>query len=160
MKRLIVCFLSLFLLSACGKGHNTGDEPAGVNELPHMTIRLIKGDSVNARTWTDKRVVLVLFQPDCDHCQREAKQIAENLDAFSDYELYFASTSPPAEAEQFARDYQLSGRDNVVFGVTTVDEILENFGPVQAPSLYIYSKGKLVQGLNGEVDISVIEKYL
>lgn len=160
MNRFIVCFLSLLLLHGCGKGPNTGDESAGVNELPHMTIQLLTGDTVNTRTWTAKRVVLVLFQPDCDHCQREAKQIAENLDAFSDYELYFASTSPPADAEQFAHDYQLAGHDNVIFGVTTVDEILENFGPIQAPSLYIYSKGKLVQGLNGEVDISVIEKYL
>lgn len=131
-----------------------------MNELPHMTIHLLTGDSVNARTWADKRAVLVLFQPDCDRCHREAEQIAENLDAFSDYELYFVSASLPAETEQFARDYRLAGRDNVIFGVTTVDEILENFGPIQAPSLYIYSNGKLVQALNGEVDISVIGKYL
>ncbi len=148
------------VLLACGR-NRPPEEQSGPNELPYMEIRLLNGDTIDARSLETERVAIVLFQPDCDHCQREAAQIREHLNAFEDYKLYFVSSSGGPEVGQFAATYGLEGHDNVIFGVTTVQSILDNYGAIQAPSMYIYSKGgALVQALNGEVDISVILKYL
>ena len=130
------------------------------NDLPAMQIGLLNGKSVDARTIKGK-TVLVLFQPDCDHCQEEARQIAENLEAFKKYNLYFVSSSALPEIEKFSRDYDLSDHENVLFGQTSTENILNNFGPIQAPSVYIYTEqGKLVNNFNGQVDISALLKYL
>lgn len=153
--------LTIFTATSCSRSSESETDPTSFsNDFPHMKIALLEGDVINARELSGQ-MVLVLFQPDCDHCQREAAQIREHLEAFREYNLYFVSTSPAEQVAMFARDYDLNGKKNVRFGLTTVEEILDNFGAIQAPSMYIYSeKGELVRGLNGEVDISEILKYL
>ena len=160
--------LITLLLLACGKKRkhmDTISEPKAmplttVNELPDMRIRLADGNTVDIKEIKSK-VILVLFQPDCDHCQNEAQQIEAHLDDFQQYDLYFISSASITEVKTFAENYNLSGRPKVWFGTTTLESILNNFGGIPAPSLYIYHEGgKLIQELNGEIDISVILKYL
>jgi peroxiredoxin len=130
-----------------------------VNDLPAMPITLLDGSTFSAKELKGK-IILVLFQPDCDHCQHEATEIQANLPSFKNYTLYFISSSPPAENEKFATDYKLKGESNIHFGTTASENIINNFGPIQAPSVYIYSDQKLVKEFNGQVDVGVIIKYL
>lgn len=130
------------------------------NDFPSMPITLLDGKRMNAKEIKGK-TVLVLFQPDCDHCQHEAEDIEEHLASFRDYNLYFVSTATGAEISKFSNDYKLSGIPNIIFGTTTLQSILDNFGAIQAPSIYIYSQeGKLVNSFNGQTDIGVILRYL
>ena len=133
---------------------------AKVNDLPDMQVRLLNGNTVELQA-IEGKVILVLFQPDCDHCQNEAQQIEANLDAFRQYDLYFISSAPAPDVKAFADQYNLSGRPAVWFGTTSFESVLNNFGSIPAPSMFIYQEGgKLIQELNGEIDISVILKYL
>lgn len=163
MKQMLLFFAVLAALTGCStKEKETKQEVAVVvpNDLPAMTISLADGKTIDARNLKGKNV-LVLFQPDCDHCQHEAEDIRENLEAFSGYTVYFISSAPMAEIEKFAADYKLSGKENIVFGWTATENVLNNFGPIQAPSVYIYAdQGKLVQKFNGQTDVGVIVKYL
>lgn len=155
-------FLFLVLLScAREKKEKPAPEPKKViNDLPTMPIQLNDGTELSAKTLEGK-IILILFQPDCDHCQREAVQIRENLEAFKDYKLYFISSATLPEIEKFAADYELTDKDGVYFARTAAENVIGSFGPIEAPSLYLYSaEGKLVQSFNGEVDISVVLKYL
>lgn len=130
-----------------------------VNDLPTITTNLLNGTRVSLKTLTGKNVI-VLFQPECDHCQREAKQIQMNLTSFKGYNLYFISSAPTPELKKFADDYNLIA-PNVYVGTITVEEVLKSYGPIDAPSLYLYSnEGKLIKQFNGEVEISVVLKYL
>jgi cytochrome oxidase Cu insertion factor (SCO1/SenC/PrrC family) len=162
MKQMLLFFAVLAALTGCStKEKEAQQEDVAVpNDLPAMTISLPDGRTIDARTLKGKNV-LVLFQPDCDHCQHEAEEVRENLEAFRDYTLYFISSAPMAEIEKFASDYKLSGNSNVVFGWTATENVLNNFGPIQAPSVYIYAdQGRLVQKFNGQTDVGVIVKYL
>ena len=161
MKRIILLSLLIVLGSCSSKKKDTERQPVVIpNDLPSMQIRMLDGNTLEAKTIKGP-AVLILFQPDCDHCQNEARQFREYLSAFKNYSLYFVSSGAIPEIEKFSVDYKLSGIENVAFGFTTVENILNNFGPIQAPSVYIYSEQeKLVQKFNGEVDISVILKYL
>ena len=125
------------------------------NDLPKMIITSLDELKINVHALKEK-TILILFQPDCDHCQREAKEIRENLDAFKEYTLYFISASPTAAVKKFGEDYDLIGRTNIYFALTTVDDVIKNFGGIPAPSVYIYADQKLVQKFNGEVTIDKI----
>jgi peroxiredoxin len=130
------------------------------SDFPSMQITLLDGKLMNAKELKGK-TVLVLFQPDCDHCQHEAEDIEDHLASFRDYTLYFVSSAGPEEIRKFSNTYKLSGIPNIIFGATTVESILNNFGAIQAPSIYIYSEeGKLVNSFNGQTDVGVILKYL
>lgn len=162
MKQILLLLAVLVALAGCSKKEKEAEQKpvAAPNDLPAMTISLLDGKTIDAKTLTGKNV-LILFQPDCDHCQHEAEAIREHLASFAGYTLYFVSSATLAEIEKFASDYKLSGNSHVVFGWTATENVLNNFGPIQAPSVYIYSdQGKLVQKFNGQTDISVILKYL
>ncbi len=128
---------------------------ATVNQLPDLTLTKINRSQLSARDLKGK-VMLVYFDPDCDHCQEEAKLIQANLDAFKEYALYFISSAPMSKMQQFAWDYKLAG-PNVNLAYATPENILRTFGPVQTPSIYIYSDtGKLVRAFNGQTPIEKI----
>lgn len=130
------------------------------NELPSFEAKMMDGKTLRIDELTGK-VALVLFQPDCDHCQREAQDIKRNLSGFKDYQLYFISSASDKEIASFAKEYGLAGVKNVFFGRTEAPNIVEAFGPIEAPSLYLYSReGKLIHSFNGEVAIEVVLKYI
>lgn len=162
----IICFLAL---SCSSRDRDNKQESEAIpeaavapikNERPVMNLTLTDGRQIDAQTMNEQ-MVLVLFQPDCDHCQREATQIKKRLEAFRDYKIYFISSHPMEIIQKFATDYKLDNEPNVFFGYTTVENVLNNYGAISAPSIYIYTKeGRLVESFDGLVDVEVIIKYL
>jgi cytochrome oxidase Cu insertion factor (SCO1/SenC/PrrC family) len=134
--------------------------PAVKNERPVMRVQLTDGTNVDMATINEK-AVLVLFQPDCDDCQNESKSIQQRIADFKDYKLYFISSYPLEIIQKFAVDYQLAGLQNVYFGMTTVQDVLNNYGPIHAPSIYVYTKdGKLLKSFSGTTDVEKIIEVL
>lgn len=132
---------------------------APLNEYPVMSITMEGGSTVTLNELKGKNI-LVFFQPDCDHCQREGKAISDNIDAFSEYQLYFISNNDFNLMNAFAMEYGLSGKVNVSFGKATSQDIVNNLGRISAPSLYIFRDKKLIKHLDGEKDIEEILKYI
>lgn len=130
------------------------------NDRPVMQINLTDGRQLEAKTISEN-MVLILFQPDCDHCQHEAIDIQKRLAEFSNYQLYFVSSHPLALITKFAKDYKLNDKPNVHFGSASVESVLSNFGAISAPSIYIYSNdGKLKKSFNGQTDVELLIKSL
>lgn len=129
------------------------------NDLPFMPIALTNGTVINAKDFSGKNI-LILFQPDCDHCQHEAEDIEKQLAAFEDYKLYFVSAAPMPEIEKFAATYKLKGKDNVLFGNTAAENVLNHFGPIPAPSIYIYNEQTLKKGFEGQTAVGEIIQNL
>lgn len=161
---LLLALLSTFLLHCSGPSSEKREQKEKKeatteqkqNDLPKMMITTLDKTQVNARI-LEGNIILILFQPDCDHCQREAKEIREHLDSFKEYSIFFISADQMPSIEKFGKDYDLLGHQNIYFGMTTIENVLNNFGSIPAPSIYIYSNQKLIQKFNGEV---AIEKLL
>lgn len=126
-----------------------------VNEYPDLMLTLQNGDQLTTKTLQGKNI-FVLFQPDCDHCQHEATEIEQRIDAFKDYTLYFISSSPMPQISKFAADYKLDNKKNVQFAWTSTEGVLNYYGSIQTPSVYIYSAGRLVRSFNGQTGIENI----
>jgi len=173
LTRLFILF-SIFLF-ACGKSATTetstseqatadsvtppAPKPA-VNELPNLTVNLLNGTPVNLRTLKGK-VILILFQPDCDHCQREATALREHVEALRPYEVYFISGATAEESQAFAAAYKFNDQMNVHFALTTIEQIVKTFGAISAPSMYIYTEDHaLVKHFDGETPVDDILKVL
>jgi peroxiredoxin len=158
---LILCFCAFLINCSQPKSDKKEIQAPAVpqNELPQMTVTTSDQSSVNLRNVKGK-TMLILFQPDCDHCQREAEEIRKHLTEFREYELYFISADEMAAIEEFGKTYDLLGHSNVKFAATTVESVLGNFGPISAPSVYIYRDQTLVKKFNGEVGIDSILQAL
>lgn len=130
------------------------------NERPSLKIMLTDGRQLDLRNLSED-FVLVLFNPECDHCHDEARQIKSRLEAFAKYNLYFVSSENMEMIDQFAKQVELEKQPNVFFGNGASQSVYDNFGPIPTPSVYIYKKdGQRVQDFEGQVDVEVIIKYL
>jgi peroxiredoxin len=130
------------------------------NDRPNLPVALVDGQLANLK-YQEQKMLLVLFQPECDDCQREITQIRANIEAFGDYQLFFVSSHPVNVLKKFANDYKLADVPNAHFGQVAVESVIANFGQIVAPSLFIYdSNGKLIKSFKGETDINLIKQSL
>jgi peroxiredoxin len=168
LKRFLGIALLTCILFACEtkqrpeEAAKVEESPAEVkgNDLPVMPVELVDGAYISMKD-VNQKMVLVLFQPDCEDCQREASAIRKNLAAFAGYQLYFVSSHPLEVVKEFGLRYDLSTQPNVFFGRTTVENVLNNFGAIAAPSVYVFNEdGKMTANFNGEVAVDVIVKSL
>ncbi len=159
MRKVVLWFAVLLITFGCST-NTPKDSPIVETDLPTMPITLVNSTRIDTKSLTGN-IVLVFFQPDCDHCQREAQVIQKNITHFKSYSMYFISSAPLPQIDQFAREYQLANLPHVYFGATTSDYVLSNFGPIETPSIYIYNaSGKLAKSFNGETAIEEIVKHL
>jgi peroxiredoxin len=161
IRPIVSVFAILFLLYCCSpKPKETVEQKPGVNDLPFMSATLLDGETVDLRQLPGNTII-ILFFPDCDHCQREATAIQEKLNSFKKYELYFLSSNGDAEILRFSKDYKLNDLPNVKFGRVDGAKVYQTFGAIPTPSVYIYSsERKLIKQFNGETNVEEIIKFL
>jgi peroxiredoxin len=147
---------SIALMICCS---NSIDK-ASTADLPELAIKLKDGSRVNVKNLPGK-IALILFFPDCDHCQREAAQIQKNIAGFKDYNLYFISSANFEDINHFAQTYQLANYKNVFFAKAEAQDVIKAFGPIETPTIYLFDKtGKMIETFSGEVAIEVVLKYI
>jgi peroxiredoxin len=162
MKAVLAAFCFVTLLVCCSNSNEKkqAEIAQAKNDLPMLEITLNDGSKKSVKDLPGK-IALILFFPDCDHCQREAEQIQKNISGFKDYTLYFISSANFEEINHFATTYQLHNYKNVVFARTESQNVLDAFGPIETPTIYLYNKdGKLIETFAGEIAVEVILKYI
>jgi peroxiredoxin len=166
MRRLSIVLLSWVAIISCSSPSGKKEEVvedvpvSAVNAMPKMVVTLLDGTNVAMRQ-LKTNTIIVVFRPECDHCQHEAEEVKKNLAAFEGVKLYFVTSDPMEEIQKFADDYGLSGYPNVFFGWTSVDSVLDNFGAIATPSIYIYSEDQqLVKSFNGQVEIATVLAFI
>lgn len=124
-------------------------------------LQLILSDSVTKYTKNDipkkKPVLLILFNPECSHCQHEAEQIVANKEAFQHIHIVMATTAPLHQMKTFADQYGLSQLQNVVVAKDPY-YILPSFFEIRSlPYLAFYNKkGNLISTFEGSMGIERI----
>ena len=120
--------------------------PAGVPGFPYLDL---SGKTMNTANLTGN-VTVVFFNPDCDHCQKEAQNINGAKNLFRDKQMYFFSADVPDAIKAFRLKYGLV-EDNFHFGQGDVEMIVRAMGPINSvPSFYFYKQGILTGQLEGE----------
>ncbi|GAB3250608.1 hypothetical protein GCM10027347_08490 [Larkinella harenae] len=105
--------------------------------------------------------IIILFNPDCEHCQYEAAKISKNRDALKRATIWMLTTEKPARVGQFTRQFGLDTLANVCVGCLTPEELTKAFGPTLVPHLFIYGPdGNLRKQYKGETKMEAILQLL
>jgi len=154
--------LSTFCFWSCDQSTKKTVETVSqeINEFPYLNYKTLTGESTSTRNLPGASI-LILFNTDCDHCQREAKEIAEKSDAFKNYELLFIAADSVHHIENFAKTYNLKDKPNIKFGQAEFQDVFVNFGSIPTPAIYVYSRErKFVKSFLGETPVEEVIKFL
>lgn len=159
----IISFLVFISVISCGQPaarKEAKSAPVAVNDIPPVTLIEEGGKEFSAKELPG-RSILIFFSSECDHCQRETKQIHNHLPAFETYSLHFVSMDAFEVMHKFAADYGVDGKPNIHFLQADGATVSRVLGYIDTPTMFIFDKDrKLVRRFDGETNIDEILRVL
>lgn len=126
---------------------------------PYLELKDIGGTNFNVKDLSGTFAIM-FFNPDCDHCQDEARSIHNFKKQFESQQLYFVSIDSIENIVKFRKDYDLL-EPYFHFAQGQVEQIVNAVGPIPGvPCTFIYRDGKLVTRLQGESKPEEILSFL
>src|SRR4030088_3180872 len=107
----------------------------------------------------NKPVLIILFSPDCEHCQHETEDLIKNIDHFKKVQIVMATMMPFEQMTAFYDRYDLKRFNNIIVG-KDIYYLLPSFYKVRfLPFLAMYDKkGKLIDASEGSTPIARVIK--
>ena len=88
-----------------------------------------------------KPVILIYFDPDCEHCQKLMKELFQKIDAFKKAEIIMVTFKPVEEVAGFEKLHNTQKYPNIIVGTEGVGFYLRNYyGLVTMPFTALYNK--------------------
>jgi thioredoxin-related protein len=121
-------------------------------------FKLLNVDSSSYFTKNDlkknKPVLIMIFNPDCDHCKHETEEIIKNIDQLKDIQIVMATMMSFDSMKSFYEKYDLQRFENITVG-QDVTYTLPTFYQIHfMPYLAMYSKkGNLLTTFEGSMNI-------
>jgi thioredoxin-related protein len=154
MKRIILA-LTLVLLGLVSFSQNTVDTVPPYKRFPTVpAYHLLETDSATIATKDQLKknipVLIIVFNPECDHCKHETEEILKHMDDFKKVQIVMATMAPHALMKEFSEKYKLNEYDNIKVG-QDFQYLLPSFYRLHSlPYLAMYDKkGKLISTFEG-----------
>lgn len=119
----------------------------------HLTEKDLAGDGY---------LILMLFNPTCDHCEEQTRLFKEHLSAFKKTRLaLLAAGSMVPHLGYFSQITQTADVPELIIGVDSADYIDQTFQQVTLPQINVYnSERKLVDVFLGSTPLDSLQKYI
>jgi thiol-disulfide isomerase/thioredoxin len=128
-------------------------------------IQILLGDSTTKYTKENipakKPVLIMLFSPECSHCQHEAEELTAYKEELKNIQVVMITFHPLWQMNEFVEKYKLKELNNVVVG-KDIYLVLPSFYSVHnLPFHALYDKkGNLVSVFEGSMEISKVLQTL
>ncbi|HSN61321.1 MAG TPA: thioredoxin fold domain-containing protein [Ferruginibacter sp.] len=108
-----------------------------------------------------KATMVIIFSPDCDHCQVATKDLLANAGLFKKVQIVMASSSSYESIRQFYNEYAIAQHPNIIMGMDLGNFFSTFYSIATFPSIFLYDKkGVFVQKFEGSVPFSTIAASL
>jgi len=155
---IFVCFLLIDALSSTTRAQ------APSATIPNFTFYRLDGAPFRkANLPPTNKIIIIFFEVDCKHCQRETEDIEKNFDEFKTVSLYMVALNPPSDIEKFIEKYgkRIKDKKNLTLLHDKDKQFINKFSPTKYPSLYVYSaQGNLIQYFGGFTKIKELVKAI
>lgn len=130
--------------------------------LPNFTFFTVDGNKIdNTVVKNGENVFLVFFDPECDFCMNEIKEITQNIEKIPQTKVILVSEAETEKIRLFIKNFSLSSYPNIVTLHDKANTFRKLFGSVMVPSLFIYNRNrKLIKEYHGETKFSSLLVYL
>ncbi|MEO6612008.1 MAG: redoxin domain-containing protein [Chitinophagaceae bacterium] len=124
-------------------------------------VKLLLPDSSSFYTRDDlpkkKPVMLMLFNPQCEHCRHETEELTKNIAQFKDIHILMITSMPFDSMLVFREKYQLAKYENIVVAQDPNYFLVTYYMLHNLPFLAFYDKKKqLISVFEGSLPMSSI----
>jgi thioredoxin-related protein len=104
-----------------------------------------------------KATIIMMFSPDCEHCQEETKELTAKIKLFKKAQIIMASPLEFSYLKKFYDEYKIADYPNITMG-RDPGYFLGTFYKVRSfPAIFVYDKkGKLVNHFTGSTPVEQI----
>jgi thioredoxin-related protein len=164
MKRVIISAVALFSF-IFSSAQNETEQPPYKKNPAYPAIKLLLTDSVSYYTKEDlpkkKPVILMMFNPTCEHCQHETEDILKDIDKLKDIQIVMASSMSLDAIRLFIEKNKLADFKNIIVGQDTHFFLPGFFMVRNLPFMAFYDgKKNLIDVHSGPTPVeSILEKF-
>ena len=110
----------------------------------------------------DKQLIVMLFNPTCQHCEEQTELFEKNIGLFKNSQLLFvAAPMMGPYIVDYAKKYNLNEYPQIWMGLDSARQVEKTFLYYALPQINIYDKDKkLLRAFSGGAPIDTIRKYL
>jgi len=111
-------------------------------EIPPFHIQLADGDSLVAKQLKKNMPVMVVyFDPGCEHCQAFTRNLLEKIKSFNNIQIVYITYAPITDVQIFEKEFNLRKYPNLKIG-TEGDSfmLLKFYQPSKFPFIALYDK--------------------
>jgi thiol-disulfide isomerase/thioredoxin len=103
----------------------------------------------------NKAVVVIYFDPECDHCQKIITEIFKKINSFKKTEMVMVTFKPVADIAAFEKKYKIRNYSNVTVGTEGTSFQLRDYYKIEKlPFTALYDKGqKLIYHYGQEISV-------
>lgn len=159
---LIFLFLASFIIA---KAQTKDSLPPYLREpvvIPPFKILLTDSTSFSKKDLPKKKyIVITYFNPECGHCQDEAKELSKNMSKFKKAFFVMAASKELDLIKEFSESFGLNKFPNLRIGKDTQYFIPVFYAVRSTPFTAVYDKkGKFIKAFENGYSIEEMEKLL
>jgi hypothetical protein len=147
MNKLVGFLVGIFFFQSLSAQTDTFPPP--YKRFPeYPPVKLLLPDSVSFFTKDDlpkkSPVMLMMFNPQCEHCQHETEEMVKHIDDFKKIKVVMATSMNFDSMKAFIRKYGLDQYENIVVGQDTHYFLFSFFQNRNLPFHAFYDRKKLL----------------
>lgn len=125
--------------------------PFSINKAPDSS----RFEKANLKK--NKAVIIMVFSPDCDHCQVRVKEIMANNKLFKNIQIVMVSNLGYNYINRFYQEFKIAKYPNIIMGMDYQYKLGNFFTIPSVPAIFLYNKnGKFVKAFDRYVPIKKI----
>ena len=99
----------------------------------------------------------MFFNPDCDHCQKETKELLAYKKELKNIQIVMASALPYNLIKDFYQEYNIASMPNISMGQDLDYALGSRYQLRKYPALFVYNAaGKLAKAFVGNVSVPLL----
>lgn len=160
MKQFFI--LIVFIISALFATAQKDASPTSLSKfeiIPAFNVYTVPDSIVftNKDLLKNKPLIIMFFSPDCEHCQKETKELLAYKEELKNIQILMVSPSSYSMIKQFNQEYALSTMQNIKLG-NDLNYALGSIYQLRTfPSMFIYDQsGKLAKAFVGNIGVPAI----
>jgi thioredoxin-related protein len=160
----IVFYLLILLVGNTAKAQAPSMQmTARQTGLPSFSITRVPDSSrfEKANLQKNKAVIMMVFSPDCEHCQQKIKEIMANIKLFKNVQIVMVSNLGYSYVKRFYQEFNVARYPNITMGMD-YRYMLGNFFTIPGlPAMFLYNKnGQFVKAFDRNVPVQKIAATL